>query len=178
MCQHEDSDEEQLRYAIALSLQDEMVRGDGPILQHSGIPQTNSPSFCLSSLDRKKMEEERLARASSKRPWSVSADDDIVEIPAPKRRLPPEIVHMADKAAVPFPRGVVKRTWVRGYERSVDDIKIEEVLQKDKLLLALFSSFQWDEPWLLSKVDILRTKVLLAAFAPNESQVSQRGTTN
>lgn len=65
----------------------------------------------------------------------------------------------------------MKRTWVRGYPRTGDDIKIEEVLQKDKLLLAMLSSYQWDDEWILSKVDATKTKLLLAAFASDDRQV-------
>lgn len=72
---------------------------------------------------------------------------------------------------LPFPRGVVKRTWCLGQPRTGDDIKIEEVLQKDKLELAVLSSFQWDEEWLMEKVDIDKTKMVLIAFAKDDKQV-------
>lgn len=73
-------------------------------------------------------------------------------------------------AALTYPKGVVLRTWTRGTPRG-GDIKIEEVFQKDDLELALLSSFQWDEEWLLSKLDLRRTKVLLVAYAANEEVV-------
>ncbi len=65
----------------------------------------------------------------------------------------------------------MKKTWVYGQARLGDDIKIEEVLQKTQLELAVLSSFQWDEDWLMSKVDITRTKLILVAFAADEAQV-------
>lgn len=73
---------------------------------------------------------------------------------------------------LPFPHGVVKKTWAYGQPRCGDDIKIEEVLQKRDLQLAVLSSFQWDEEWLMRKIDLARTKVVLVAFAEGEKQVS------
>ncbi|KYK55824.1 ubiquitin interaction domain-containing protein [Drechmeria coniospora] len=138
---------------------------------------TEKAPFSLLSLDRKKMEEERLAR---KRNRSAVSDDDVVEIEAPskqRQRLvpsPPESISATRKpdaaSAIPYPNGVMKRTWAYGYPRTSDDIKIEEVLQKDKLLLALLSSFQWDEEWIMSKLDMSKTKLLLAAFAADDRQ--------
>ncbi|KAL1844048.1 hypothetical protein VTJ49DRAFT_5799 [Mycothermus thermophilus] len=87
---------------------------------------------------------------------------------------PPPSVTSGDKviyANLPspsFPRGVVKKTWVSGQPRRGDDIKIEEVLQKDQLQLAVLSSYVWDEEWLLSKIDISRTKLMLVAYAADE----------
>ncbi|KAK0748634.1 hypothetical protein B0T21DRAFT_278159 [Apiosordaria backusii] len=76
---------------------------------------------------------------------------------------------------LPFPHGVVKKTWIYpSYPRVGDDIKIEEVLQKDILELAVISSFQWDEDWMLSKIDITRTKLYLVAFANSEAQEEMR----
>ncbi|KAJ6441684.1 ubiquitin interaction domain-containing protein [Purpureocillium lavendulum] len=176
-------DDERLRYAIALSLQEQ---GPASLSEQAGPPQTatgathvSSGSFILMSLDRKKMEAERLARLGAKRlqPLADNRDDgDVVEVPPPKKKQKsvleaagtPSLVTPTTK--IPYPAGTVKRTWARGYQRTGQDIKIEEVFQKDKLLLAMLSSFQWDEEWMLSKVDLGRTKLLLAAFAPNEQQ--------
>ncbi|KAL6818914.1 phospholipase D/nuclease [Trichoderma sp. SZMC 28013] len=69
-----------------------------------------------------------------------------------------------------YPNGTVKRTWSRGCPRTGDEITIEEVFQKDQLELAVLSSFQWDEEWMISKLDIRRTKILLLAFAKDEAQ--------
>ena len=59
-----------------------------------------------------------------------------------------------------------------GLPRTGDDITIEEVLQKDKLELAVLSSYQWDEEWLLSKLT-LKTKIILVAYAVDEAQQEQ-----
>jgi hypothetical protein len=72
-----------------------------------------------------------------------------------------------------FPHGVVKRTWVRGLPRQEDDIKIEEVLLKDELVFAVLSSFQWEEEWMLSKVNLQKTPILLVAFAVDEQQKAE-----
>lgn len=164
----------------------------------------SSSSSLLVGLDRKKMEEERLARAARKR----KADDEQVgsvggggEGGRPYQRAKTESAATSSTSSasasaatyatsgttpqtksgsstgnssndeLPFPYGVVKRTWCLGQSRTGDDIKIEEVLQKDKLELAVLSSFQWDEEWLLEKVDIERTKMVMIAFAKDEKQV-------
>lgn len=170
-----DIDDEALRAAIALSLQSPTQGSPSPAAL---APPTKSPArhdqhqaeapFSLLSLNRRKMEEERLARAARKRPRSPS-DDDVVEVPPPKKMPAPVPCHAA---TLPYPDGAVKRTWVRGYPRTGDDIKIEEVLQKDELLLAMLSSYQWDDEWILSKIDMTKTKLVLAAFASDDRQVS------
>lgn len=73
-------------------------------------------------------------------------------------------------SSLPFPRGVVKKTWSRSQPRLGDDIKIEEVFQKDRLKLAVLSSFQWDDDWLISKLDMTRTRVILVAYAADDAQ--------
>ncbi|KAK1722326.1 ubiquitin interaction domain-containing protein [Colletotrichum acutatum] len=77
---------------------------------------------------------------------------------------------VADALELPFPKGAFKRTWAYGCPRNGEDIKIEEVLQRDKLQLAVLSSFQWDEEWLLSKVNARNTKMLLVAYANNDAE--------
>ncbi|KAG5925566.1 hypothetical protein E4U42_004168 [Claviceps africana] len=193
MVSQDESEDEDLKYAIALSLQqrprteqqeegeEEGKGGEGgggggqgrqgedgvsePV--HPGV---GDASFTLLSLNRKRMEDERLARLAAKRTRSDSRDDDVEEIPAPKRGRKSPANHQNDHAPIPYPNGVVKRTWARGYETSEDVIHIDEILQKDKLLLAIFSSFQWNESWLLGKINLSQTKVLLAAFAANDAQ--------
>lgn len=179
-------DDEALRYAIALSLQDQDQASpacEAPSTASSAREDSRRPdaSLGLLSLDRKRMEEERLARLAKKRPRSPSHsedDDDVVEVPPPRKKHvpPPPTPSKAIRpdTTVPYPDGAVKRTWVRGYPRTGDDIKIEEVLQKDKLLLAMLSSFQWDEEWMISKLDMTRTKLVLAAFAADDLQVRSR----
>jgi hypothetical protein len=73
--------------------------------------------------------------------------------------------------AVQFPDGIVKKTWAFGQPR-IDDIKIEEVLQKTDLELAVLSAFQWDEDWILSKLNLRQTKVVCVVQADSEELVS------
>ncbi|EQL01599.1 ubiquitin interaction domain-containing protein [Ophiocordyceps sinensis CO18] len=169
-------DDEALRVAIAMSLQDQ----PSPATRASATNKSPAPqrppqsetSFSLLSLDRRGMEEERLARMARKRARSPS-DDDVVEVPPPRKKsmpAPRRLDETCTDSTLPYPNGTVKRTWVRGYPRTGDDIKIEEVLQKDKLLLAILSSYQWNDEWILSKVDVAKTKLLLAAFASDDRQ--------
>ncbi|KAK9353681.1 tyrosyl-DNA phosphodiesterase-domain-containing protein [Lipomyces doorenjongii] len=66
---------------------------------------------------------------------------------------------------LPYPRGVVKKTAVNGYPRKGDDITIEEVLQPTKLRTAVLSAFQWDYEWILDKIFLGRTQLVLVAPA-------------
>ncbi|KAG6168960.1 hypothetical protein E4U47_004601 [Claviceps purpurea] len=169
MGSHDESEDEQLKYAIALSLQ-QAGPEEQDVIPEPIRPRSRDPSFGLLLLNRKQMEEERLARLAAKRSRSTSQGDDIGDMPATKRGRKSPANRLIDKVSIPFPDGVVKRTWAKGYDRTDDDIHIDEVLQTDQLLLAMFSSFQWNEPWLLSKIDLSRTKVLLAAYAADDAQ--------
>lgn len=159
--------------------------------QSSSQPQSQFGSMML---DRRAMEQERLSRlAKRQRSAADDDDDDVVEVPPPKKqatRAPAggniktlgaltsasASTNRAGQSSssnsnVPYPNPTVKRTWLRGTTRRGDEITIEEVFQKDKLELAVLSSFQWDEEWMLSKLDYTRTKILLLAFARDEAQV-------
>lgn len=140
------------------------------------------------------MEEERLARLKKR-----SAPDSQAEYRDRRQRLKPntntdiatagnlqlspsQYVSQLQPRVVPvveqyktgpdlkYPRGVVKRTFVKGHPKLSNDITIEEILQKDELQLAVLSSFQWDEEWLMSKVRP-ETKLILVAFAPDDATV-------
>ncbi|KAI1489903.1 phospholipase D/nuclease [Biscogniauxia mediterranea] len=134
----------------------------------------SSNSLAALGLDRKKMEEERLARiAKRKAPSSEQESQDRrqrVKLDEGPNAAPAAITKPS--RGLPFPKGVVKKTWARGYPRQ-DDIKIEEVFQKDDLQLAVLSSYQWDEEWMMSKLDIKRTKLVCIAFASSEAQKNE-----
>ncbi|KAI1384501.1 phospholipase D/nuclease [Hypoxylon trugodes] len=127
-------------------------------------------SFTALGLDRKKMEEERLARLGKRKATESESDTQ-------DRRQRPRLDvqspnHSATKDVprhLPYPKGTVKKTWAAGYPRK-DDIKIDEILQKNELELAVVGSFQWDERWMLSKIDCTRTKLVCIAFASDEAQ--------
>jgi hypothetical protein len=76
------------------------------------------------------------------------------------------------RSGIQYPHGVVKQTWAYGFPRSGGDIKIEEVFQKADLDLAVLSAFQWDNEWVLSKVNMARTKLILVAQAVRGDDVS------
>ena len=184
----------------------------------SGNPPPAPPSSSsVLGLDRKKMEEERLARLNKRKASEVGGDDAAgprlaqrprvapgPPSPAPREQLgtaptanpKTPAPSSAPKPALPYPYGAVKKTWAFGEPRprrrqqqqqqqqqqggssdnhddnddGDDRITIEEVLQKRELELAVLSSYQWDEEWLLAKVDVARTRVVLVAFAADEAQ--------
>ena len=111
-------------------------------------------------LNRKEMEAERLAR---KRRRSISPPTSHKKPQQKPIRNDPEL----------FSTGTVKKTWVLGHERAGDDIKIEEIMQKDDLQTAILSSFQWDITWLLTKVDMERSKVTLVMQAKDQATRTQ-----
>jgi len=183
----DEDDESQLQRAIALSLgrPPPNKAGTSAAATMTADKKTSS-SFGLHQLDRKQMEAERLARLERKR----KLVDQPGPLPPPhktKRHHQPSIFtpkaivaedskapsrsYQTDRTDLPFAKGVVKRTWAHGYERRGDDIKIEEILQKEELELAMMTSFQWDTEWLLKKIDLRRTKVVFVAYAQDETQV-------
>lgn len=146
-------------------------------------------------LDRKKMEEERLARLA-KRKADTSSDQRETKqsrTESPKGKRPgtksprksptpkPELRKEKPKAksvdtptptpCVQFPAGAIKKTWNANARRSGDDIKINEVFQASDLELAVLSSFMWDMDWLFSNLDTKKTRFLLIMQAKEESTV-------
>lgn len=205
-----DDDDVALRRAIAMSLGEDLPEegGDPSDVDRSesasqvseipvtaAMPATNS--MAALGLDRKKMEEERLARSRKRKadPGNPPAptrqrllDDSSTGLPQPAVQMTaPSLNSMSRNARqgstalpkaspsglLPYAKGTVLRTWARGTPRESDDITIEEIFQKDELDLAVLSSFQWDEDWLVSKLDMRRTKVLLIAYAKDDTQVCQ-----
>ena len=71
-----------------------------------------------------------------------------------------------------FLHGTVKKTWAFGHPRQ-DDIKLEEVLQRDDLALAVLSSFQWEIDWLFSKLNTRSTQITLVMQAKDEATKQQ-----
>ncbi len=125
-------------------------------------------------LNRKEMEEQRLAR---KRKAPISPP------PARRQRYTPDATNVnsistaavsstpSERGVLKYPKGVVKKTWAFGYPRE-DDIKIEEVLQKTDLELAVLCAFQWDVEWLLRKIALDRTKMIFVMQAKEDAVVS------
>lgn len=206
----EDSDDdEQLRQALELSLQDQASPSDPPlqpeiislesdddgssvqasprlqsqiISPSKDIPLTAPPERLphnFLGLDRRAMEQERLARKRQVDGMPLHAQDSALE----SRSAPAQAQGTSDRAGKKiaqspqetkplhtstlqtlsnpskapkkngpiFLDGAVKKTWALLKERA-DDIKLEEVLQSDSLKLAVLSAFQWDVPWLMEKM--------------------------
>ncbi|KAL2754686.1 hypothetical protein ACRALDRAFT_1063472 [Sodiomyces alcalophilus JCM 7366] len=175
-----------LRHAISLSLQDQRLSSDAQDgTENRQVSTTPLPStgFGGLRLDRKKMEEERLARQRKR-----TVDDAEISCPPPRpkpaahRSSPPSEIrgkrlatanspHVSkSNATLPFPHGAVKRTQVAGLARGTDDITLDEILDRQNLVMAVLTSFQWDERWLLSKIDLTRTRMVLVAYANSEAQ--------
>ena len=148
-----DEEDDDLGRAIALSLQDA----------------TPSPPRArgLLGLDRAAMERERLG---GKRKAQSKSLDTVEPTHSKRSRVeegPPQDKPPQD---LPFPKGAVRKTWVRGFPRVPnEDIKIEEVLQRSDLQLAVLSSFIWDMDWLFSKINMARTKIVLVMEAKEET---------
>lgn len=74
---------------------------------------------------------------------------------------------------VQYPRGVVKKTWAFGHERTGNDIKLEEVLETQTLKTAVLSAFQWDIDWLFRKIKLDQTKCIFIMQAKDQLMKDQ-----
>ena len=150
----------------------------------SGIRETRKDADFL-GLDRKQMEAERLARLRRKR-GSISppAASRHHKVSPPLKDLNHVVDYSAGKAlanshggvsednSAKYLDGVVKKTAVKGFERSGDDISFSEIIEPT-LQLAVFSSYQWDMPWLFSKFSTSKTLTTLVMQAKDEETKSQ-----
>jgi hypothetical protein len=114
----------------------------------------------ISGLDRKAMEQERLARLG-KRKRDLSPERPLKQI---VKTSHPEVTHTFGITPQPsagtnlqYPRGVIKRTAATKFPRT-DDITLDEVLQADSVNIAVISSFMWDSEWLNEKLDPVKVK--------------------
>ena len=194
----DDEEDEDLKSAIALSLQDVNMCPpiDFQIEQDASMspPRTENSSgvplesFGILGLDRKKEEQERLARlakrkaeddisgrrllgSSSKPPLSQPNKSDYAKRAKGARSSMRTDTTPSTTPGIQFPRGTVKKTWAFLFPRKGDDIKIEEILQSSNLEFALLSSFQWSMEWLFSKLNTSKTRLLLVMQAKDESTV-------
>jgi len=107
-------------------------------------------------------------RASSSTP---AADDSVGDRPhTPAVVSQPTKVKPGD---VQYPRGVVKKTWAFGHERTGKDIKLEEVLESRTLKTAVLSAFQWDTEWLFRKLNMTQTKCIFIMQAKEQTLKDQ-----
>ena len=178
-----DSEDEDLKTAIALSLQS-ITKESSP------VPKPTPMTHGIPGLDRRRQEQERLARLKRKRDRSISppvlsrgslgpavAASSKPSTASIMSTLPTSgsSVNSSQSnppVALPYENGAVRKTWAFGYRRS-QDIKLEEILQKSTLQAAVLSSFQWDIEWLFNKMDTSRTKFVLVMQAKGEHVKSQ-----
>ncbi|KAH0112742.1 phospholipase D/nuclease, partial [Aureobasidium melanogenum] len=93
--------------------------------------------------------------------------------PPPTSRPAKKIKEQSDaSSSLQYPRGTVKKTWAFGHARA-NDIKIEEVLEKSTLRTALLSAFQWETNWIMAKLNLQQTKVIMVMQADNEAVKQQ-----
>ncbi|KAK7186047.1 ubiquitin interaction domain-containing protein [Paraphaeosphaeria sporulosa] len=116
----------------------------------ASVAQTTKPPAAgsFATLDRKAMEEARLARLG-KRKRRASPD-------RPSKQVSKQ-AEAKTSSEIRYPKGAIKRTWAYKYPRT-EDISIEEVLQAPTLNIAVLSSFQWDDRWIFHKADPMKTK--------------------
>ena len=211
----DDNDDTALKKTIQMSLQNELGNGnDASKPETSGNEEDDStdlPSRAkedstpkpkpsqttpLSGLDRKQMEQERLARlakrkakeAPTSQPEAKQTRTETLPSGIRGSKSPPRSPKKGNNLSsdgksktqpgnpsptpsVQFPTGVVKKTWNRHCPRNGDDIKIEEVFQASDLELAVLSSFMWDMEWIFSNMDTKNTRFLLIMQAKEESTV-------
>ncbi|KAF2670234.1 phospholipase D/nuclease [Microthyrium microscopicum] len=214
-------DDEDLKLAIALSLQDaessatsteknaqstsaeiSSFLSSKPITSSTRIEPVKPPiTFGGINLDRKKMEDERLARQAQRKRAADSDGEPVV--PSKKARVlpwldnatavsiqpanipqPTQLPHQikpdqstsnATSTSIPtikHPKGAVFRTKSARHPRG-RDISIEEVLQRDFLETALISSFSFNLEWLFGKLNTRKTKLMLCMAAKTEAQRKQ-----
>jgi hypothetical protein len=159
----------------------DMVRSSG----NKSSPASAGVAHGILGIDRKKQEEERLARLAKKRKASPPAVVKQTKVRKPEQphslnpsQMPSPATGSRSKAPpsvwprqpLAYPTGVIMKTWAFRYDRS-QDVKIEEVLQKSDLELAVLSSFQWDMDWLFTKFNIAKTKFILVMEAKDETMV-------
>lgn len=157
--------------------------------------QKPSQSIGILGLDRKKMEEERLARLTKRKTEDTVSTDQREAKRLRKESPKATALYSASQThnnqdssnkqqsnysdqpttrpSVQFPSSVVKKTWHRNSPRKGDDIKIEEVFQAEDLQLAVLSSFMWDMEWLFTKLNTRSSRFLLIMQAKEESTVGQ-----
>lgn len=148
----DDDDDEDLKRAIALSLQEGSNNDEAQLLNKAATtPAPRAIATSSMGMDRKAMEQERLARLNKrKREPSPERPSKQTTKATATSGSPPE-------PALQYPTGAIKRTFASKYPRT-DDITIDEVLEAPKVHIAVISSFMWDSEWLFKKLDPRKVK--------------------
>lgn len=183
---------------VTLNSDDETTDGEfdkrSRLEAKSHAPPTTSSMI---GLDRKAMEQERLARKrkASISPPPIQKSQRLTGSSTKEQPPPPGTARASTPSnlepdgndgkaftksmtsgalqSLAFPEGIVRKTWAFGHPRTGNDIKIEEVLQRQDLEQAVLSSFQWDVEWLLSKLNTGRSKIMMVMQAKEESTKRQ-----
>lgn len=152
-----DEEDEDIRRAIAISLEN---AGHSPIPENSIQPTQSSGSSTFHGLDRKAMEEERLARLGKRKRESSPERASKQSMKSTMTKSEPQSIMTSNPPKhymLQYPRGTIKRTFATKFPRT-DDITIDEVLQADSVHIAVLSSFMWDQEWIHKKLNPLKTK--------------------
>jgi hypothetical protein len=149
---NDDDEDEDLRRAIALSIQesgnDNIQRSSAEIAPK---PATVDKTPGFMGMDRRAMEQERLARLGKRK------RDSSPERPLKQIARLPAAKSNSEGPLLQYPRGAIKRTFASKYPRT-DDITIDELLEAPKVNIAVISSFQYDSGWLYEKLDPTKVK--------------------
>jgi len=147
----EDIDED-VRRAITLSLQEDGKNNvTQPPASSTSPPATVNTPLSFMGMDRKAMEQERLARLG-KRKRDTSPERRSKQVARhPSASMP------SNGPRLQYPKGAIKRTFASNYPRT-NDMTIDEVLEASQVNIAVISSFQYDSSWLYEKLDPLKVK--------------------
>ncbi|KAE8849549.1 hypothetical protein PTNB73_10490 [Pyrenophora teres f. teres] len=154
----EDVDED-LRRAIALSMQeDEKPNVAQQPASGTITPATVSTASGFMGIDRKAMEQERLARLG-KRKRNASPERPSKQV----TRSPPASAP-SKGPILQYPKGVIKRTFASKYPRT-NDITIDELLEAPHVNIAVICSYQYDSSWMYEKLDPTKVKQIWLMYA-------------
>ena len=81
---------------------------------------------------------------------------------------------LSAKSPLKYPHGVVKKTSKQFSSKKSDEVRIEDVLDRDTLQTTLLSAFQWDFEWILSKLPARKTVLVLQAKGPEERRMKEQ----
>ncbi|KAJ5935928.1 hypothetical protein N7454_005226 [Penicillium verhagenii] len=189
-----DGADEEMRRAIAMSLQDspsidtpemEVESAATEVPPDSTLTKSSAPSIGFLGLDRKQMEQERLARMKKRKPEDsgspppaklyktesgstkpvFQSSSSSVSSSQASSNASTSPVRPTARPIIQWPQGTVRKTHVLGSMRGNNEITIEEVIQRSDMELGVFSSFLWDTEWFFTKCDTWRTRFLLIMHA-------------
>ncbi|KAJ5936920.1 hypothetical protein N7466_003370 [Penicillium verhagenii] len=192
-----DGADEEMRRAIAMSLQDspsidtpemDVEPAATEVPPESTLAKSSAPSLGFLGLNRKQMEEERLARMKKRKPEDsgspppaklyktessstkpvLQSFSSSVSSSQASSEASPSPVRPTARPIIQWPLGTVKKTHVMGSMRENKEILIEEVIQRGDLELGVFSSFLWDMEWFFTKCDTWSTRFLLIMHAKEQ----------